>query len=598
MAASSVAQLLSAMRELLEEETFAALAAFVRHPDVERHLLRSLAGNRLERWLGVMDEYATKRLPTAVSMQSEPADPADANSVLGEVLKAVRRLLAPLTKAKPHPNDLLAVMRRVYTGNSVGREDPAAAETIRACEAIQNAVARAAALPADWHPESGAALIRLVMDVCGKSPLPSDSAADSLELLGWLELPLDPTPVAIITGVNDGMLPESYGADALLPDGMRAKLGIACSDTRLARDTFLLSLVVHSRRSVTLISGRKNADGDPLPPSRLLFAADSERVVERVRRLCAKERPGPRVRVLEPVAGMDRFVHPPRVVCADVESMAVTAFGPYLASPYLFYLKNVLCLEEFERPEPEMDPLRFGDLIHKALERFGTSDARDSADKGEVRKCLLDHLSTLGAEWFGAGPALAVRVQLEMARARLEEVAAWQADRRAAGWRIVRTEWKPGGGVELPGMDRPFRIRGKIDRIDQHDELGVAILDYKTGETVKPPKQSHGKPGKWKDLQLPLYRHLAAGLGLPLEKLILGYVAVPSRPGGVRVLPADWTDAELADADAKAREIATRVRNGDFFELGAKPPDEGTLAAIAGTALVAARHHGEAVDDE
>jgi len=255
----------------------------------------------------------------------------------------------------------------------------------------------------------------------------------------------------------------------------------------------------------------------------------------------------------------------------------------------------VLGLEEIERPEPEMDPMCFGILIHEALEGFATSDAKDSPDVERIRESMLEHLGRVAGDWFGSSPALAVRVQLEMARARLKEVANWQAGWRAQGWKIVGAEVNPKGGVELPGLDKPFRIRGKIDRIDRHEDKGTAILDYKTGETVEGPERTHGGAGKWKDLQLPLYRHLA-GLTNTTGKLTMGYVTVPSSPSGVQEMLVDWSDADLADADAKAREIVEKVRRGEFFDLGKKPPDVGTFAAIAGTAFATTEKPLEGVE--
>ena len=58
-----------------------------------------------------------------------------------------------------------------------------------------------------------------------------------------------------------------------------------------------------------------------------------------------------------------------------------------------------------------------------------------------------------------------------------------------------------------------FTVTGKIDRVDRHEETRqVAIWDYKTSDSGEGPNKAHikgrGKNQKWKDLQLPLYRHL------------------------------------------------------------------------------------------
>ena len=71
-------------------------------------------------------------------------------------------------------------------------------------------------------------------------------------------------------------------------------------------------------------------------------------------------------------------------------------------------------------------------------------------------------------------------------------------------------------------------LRGRIDRIDVQESSGKRmIFDYKTSDTAKSPEKAHRKKsGEWIDLQLPLYRHLVADLGIegPVE---LAYIILP-----------------------------------------------------------------------
>ena len=56
--------------------------------------------------------------------------------------------------------------------------------------------------------------------------VPPDVADDAVELLGWLELPLDDTPAAIITSFNEGFVPTSLNSDLFLPNELRRRLGL------------------------------------------------------------------------------------------------------------------------------------------------------------------------------------------------------------------------------------------------------------------------------------------------------------------------------------------------------------------------------------
>lgn len=590
LASSAVLGLLRGIKTFREDGSFASLAALVRHPDMEKYLLGVMSLGPRERWLAMMDSYQQEAVPSR--NDEGPLRIADAGEgrVLESVCAAVRRLLAPLDQPGPAP--ALEVMGRIFAGQRVGRDDRSMQETIRGCEAVRDALLECAALPTSWLPSTSEELLGFILDVLASKQVPVDSSPESIELLGWLELPLDPAPVAIITGLNDGTLPESFGPDPLLPDALREKLGLACSRGRLARDAFLLSVVAHSRSHLTLISARTGAEGDPLLPSRLLSLTDDDTVVHRIRRF-VKDASEPRLPLkLTPglvAGGRNEFPLLPLVSRPRVESMRVTAFRTFLASPYLFFLEQVMKLKQIAAGPPELDRMQFGVLVHDALYLWGTSDAKHSTDGRVVRSALRDHLGTLARERFGKSPAVAVAMQLEIAANRLDEFSRWQASWRQSGWRVEHAEWKPEGGrAKLDGLDFDFHIRGKIDRIDRHDDGRVAILDYKTGDSGDSPRKTHGCKDKWKDLQLPLYRHLAAGINLPEnpERTLLGYVTLPRRPTADYFLVAEWSPEDFADADALAHKIATRVYNGEFNELGKSPPTEGAFGALCGTAFL------------
>src|SRR5690606_29814016 len=94
--------------------------------------------------------------------------------------------------------------------------------------------------------------------------VPTDSPRAAVELLGSLELQLDDAPALIVTGFNEGAMPQSQTADAFLPDSMRRALGLADNVRRLARDRMALEAIIASRPHVTLIAGRRSVEGDPL----------------------------------------------------------------------------------------------------------------------------------------------------------------------------------------------------------------------------------------------------------------------------------------------------------------------------------------------
>ena len=124
-----------------------------------------------------------------------------------------------------------------------------------------------------------------------------------------------------------------------------------------------------------------------------------------------------------------------------------------------------------------------------------------------------------------------------------------------------------------------FVINGKIDRVDQHDITGqVAVWDYKSSDKGADPDQVHYAPRKkeWKDLQLPLYRHLvkevAAVNGADFSNVKMGYILLPRKLDRVGFHEASWTPEQLVTADETARDVIRKIRDGQFWPPEPKPP--------------------------
>lgn len=600
-------RLLQVIGEFVAEQSFSSLAAVVRHPDIEEALLRLATDEErgpanVEWWLDTLDQYQGEHVPGRLSGEWHSEDPEEQRTL--SRLHAMVGELAGTLLTGPERRRLSEwaapirdLMRRIYGDLKLSRNDPTQRRTIEGNLAIRDMLLefdRAASVTGPLVFECTAQeAIEIVLEIAGTGAVPDEGDEETVELLGWLELPLDPAPVAIVTGLNEGRVPSTTVGESMLPDALREAIGAASNRRRYARDLFNLAAIAASRKHVALIAGRRALDNSPLAPSRLLFACDPEVAVHRVRRFTGDEpsdRPRIRIQTRITPGETSQFHEMPLVPTEPVTSMRVTSFRTFLASPYLFYLEQILRLEERDDACLELDPLHYGSMMHEVLERFGNSDVRHSPDETVIENCLLDKLATIERARFGVQPPTCIWLQLEFARRRLREFAQFQAERRRNGWLIEHTEWMPSQGPAAFVVDgEPFGLRGKIDRIERHETSNVwAVLDYKTGDSVKEPGIAHRGIAGWRDLQLPLYRHLAAELSLPAdpERLILGYIPLAKKPGCVKVMQADWDMEALAEADEAAREVVRRVRAGQFLDLGHRPPEDGILGTLAGVGFI------------
>ena len=248
--------------------------------------------------LTVVDRFQSRHLQDSVKGPL-PGEDKDArrtralirnlDQALGlEALEGIR----PISEWMP---EVLEVLVRVYGRGPLDRSKTSVRQIVDALNHIKGAATRLATLPGrlDAKVDAPEALAVLLAELTGpEMTIPPDPEDHAVELLGWLEMPLDDAPAVILTGVNERILPEALGADPFLPGALRTRLKLPDDSARYARDAYLLSALLHSREEVHLVAGRATIKGDPLRPSRLLFADTPEVLARRLRRYLGDEEDG------------------------------------------------------------------------------------------------------------------------------------------------------------------------------------------------------------------------------------------------------------------------------------------------------------------
>jgi ATP-dependent helicase/nuclease subunit B len=588
LAATALLRLLAAVADYLDDRRADRFAVLVRHPDVGAWLKQRGIDDD---WLSQLDEYRVEHLPGRLGFWLGSADKCAA---IRRACECIAELLAELNEPpRPLAEWSEAIIEVPLTIFAEGELDPEVLKDraeIEAFTTLQSTLAEHADLPEALAPVvSGAQAIRLTLERLerGTVPPPRDDAA--VELLGWLELPLEDTPVLIVTSFNEPYVPSSVDADLFLPNRLRQHLGIIDNDRRCARDSYALSSMLASRERVVLIAARRDGRGDPLLPSRLGLACEPEAIARRIEAFFEpRQVPHPlpafgAVAVIDGTTPINQLVVPrPRPLDEPKRVLSVTSFRDYLLCPYRYYLRHVLGLGAMDDDVEELSGADFGNLLHDVLADFGRSDLKDSTDAGRICEDLVERFQDLARRRFGNYRPAAVAVQIEQAMARLEAFAAWQAGWAAQGWSITMVE-QPEGNVPVPfpiDGGRSIWLRGRIDRIDRHADGRWALLDYKSGEKGEPPEKTHRCSGEWVDLQLPLYRHLARSLSVEGD-VLLGYITLPADVVEVKDQMAHWSAAELDDAEARAREIAGKILDEVFLPLnGDDPPNLADYASI------------------
>ncbi|MBN82267.1 MAG: hypothetical protein CMJ70_19220 [Planctomycetaceae bacterium] len=588
---SSPYRLLEAFSNYLASRRFQDYAALVRHPDLFDWLSAQGATGD---WLSLLDRFYEEQLPyefvppqhASASGRADrkpgaaamPGVAADSLSELDLVWCLTESLLNPLRKSRSvhsWAEVLLDLLASIYADCAFDRQLTSDRMKLQACESLRDACLALDEVPRELALEVSAdQAITWVLESVGSSIVSSSAESAVVEMLGWLELPMDDAPVLVIAGVNEGNVPESVNSDLFLPNSLRQRLGLVDNTQRYARDAYAISLLQAVREELFVVLGRRTATSDPLLPSRLLFAVDDDQIAQRTL-VCFQETEPKRIdgRLCPPadsIVSIYQVPHP-APLSEPIQALPVTAFRSYLTCPYRFYLRHVLGLTSLDDCSEELGAAAFGTLLHEVLRRFGTSSSRDSMDAKAIQEMLEGALEEIWGERFGRNTRAAVNVQLEQMRVRLRAFAPQQAAWAAKGWRIDYVESpqdKLVSSIEVDGQG--FGLLGRIDRVDVHVETGQRIVfDYKSGDRALNPDRTHRQAGQWVDLQLPLYRYLASSLGFN-DPVQLGFILLPKDTSTASFSLAEWSEAELNEAYHVAHDIIRKVRDEAFW-----PPSDG-----------------------
>ena len=429
--------------------------------------------------------------------------------------------------------------------------------------------------------------LTLLLDSIGRESMVAERSSLTIALQGWLELAWEDAPHLLVTGVNEGVLPESTFGDRFLPEGLRKQLGLRSNEERFSRDAWLLELLLSVRGKqgrVDFFLGRQRCSGDPLKPSRLLFRCDDAELPERVNHLFSP---------LAPLKQAPAWSVPWKLSCAvetPLENLSVTSMGDYLSCPYRFFLKHVMRMQTLDIDQRELDPRGFGNLIHDVLDAYGAEKTMTQVQKPElIQQYFSKTLKDQVRHKFGDQISLPLIVQSEIALKRLSVVAKIQSDEMKEGWVIIGTE-EP-FDLTINGIV----VRGRIDRIEKNKNTGeVRVLDYKTSNTSNDPIKKHwalfneekhedwvrdyarfdieSKSYRWIGLQLPLY---ALALKQKYPAISFGFFNIPEVGSDVGIKLLGPCDSQLLSAAHRCAEgLVADVKAGRFWPPSPKPEYE------------------------
>jgi len=602
---TAVYRFLEVLLKFLKTRQFRDYAELVRHPDVERYIRQTVSKATANNdYISQLDDYHNTYFPPSVDEEwKNDAKRPWKFELLPLVWKELERLLCDEVGNRP-PGSCVGdsrqgVLSAEYRTLPPGGRQPTFhappsfhvehwltqidtildrlyperknEQTNVAIKIIMQATKELRSLP-DALPQqfTFAEVLELLLVQIEMEPIAPPELPNAIELIGWLDMAMDDAPVAIVTGVNDGIVPSFANSDIFLPDALRMELGVMDNRRRCARDAYSLTVLLETRKhsgEVLLVAGRRTTEGDPMLPSRFFFMAkDTEKTARRVREFFAEMKPEVAVRFnnsLKPGREKEHAFHVPMLpdLPKPIESFNVTELSRYLRCPYRYYLERLRGFRKKDDAAEELQSNNFGSLVHDILQRFGEkgSPVRDSESSRDIRAFLNAQLAAYAEQMYGKFPRATLAIQVERARARLHAFADWQAEWRGQGYEISDVEYSPDEANRVTMADK--FLFGRIDRIDRHRKnREIVVLDYKTGAAT-PDDAYSKKTGEWSDFQLPLYYYILrqSGYAVAEETIRLGYLSLPADTQELAPQWAAWSPEVVQSGIARAEAIIRAI---------------------------------------
>ena len=548
---SSLGHLVEQVSALARTRSYNVFSAFIRSGDVRRWLCAELKLTSAEYVdaLTKLDNAQAKLLPEKID---------DIGPKTSGKLRAIYEKVDVTLRKKGVRDILQAVFRDrlLDERDPDAREFAAAAETVNALiDECFGAVERASC---PFVQE----LFALRLREATYSLEPDEG--DVILTDGWLELPFLDADELVVTGFNEGRVPESVVGHAFLPDRLRRGLGLPDNESRTQRDRTILRIALGCRQqeAVRVFFRSIDAKGDVLKPSRLLFdGADEQELVRRVRTFYGVKAGTEEMMTPDlPDGWRLKLEIPPER--KTLEFTSPSSLDLYLHCPFTYCLKKTFGEKEEDRAE-ELDPSEFGNLAHDALELWGAGELKDSEDPDAIAAELATHVDAILGKRFGTSVPAIVALQAESMKRRLRAFAKIQAARHAEGWRTVAAERK------LQVVYGHTTVKGRCDRIDRNERTGEwCVVDYKTFDNPDRATWYDAKKQEWKSLQLPLYcAMLDADPEFPEAKLerISSAYCILGKTEETTLFTGPMNGAFVPEAEAKVRELIDGIERGVFW---------------------------------
>jgi len=321
--------------------------------------------------------------------------------------------------------------------------------------------------------------------LCNDTEFQPEGVGAPIQVLGLLESAGIEFDALWVSGLTDGQWPQRVRPDPFLPVPLQRKAGIpeASAEASLALDKRRTEGWLGAADEVVFSWSRREEDRE-LSPSPLIAQVPEGTVTLPVfasfRELIFKS--GKTETFTDEKA--------PSLAATTVKG-GTRVLADQAACPFRAYARHRLAAEALDAPEPGLDAMQRGQLLHSLMAGIWR-DLKSSSGLSSDLKSLIEKSAAAAVADLDLEGRFA-----ELEKQRLIRLAGeWlEVERQRPPFEVLHTEEKR--TMEIGGLT----LSGRIDRMDKLEGGGHALIDYKTGRATK----SSWLGDRPDEPQLPLY---------------------------------------------------------------------------------------------
>ncbi len=311
---------------------------------------------------------------------------------------------------------------------------------------------------------------------------------EGLQVMGMLESRNLDFETIILTSVNEGILPSGKTNNSFIPYDLKLRFGLPTYKEKDAVYTYHFYRLLQRAKNVYLLYNTEPDVLEGSEKSRLLMQllTDSNRNADIVHTSPTSDIP-PTDKVLQSIAKEEHLME-------LIKGHAETGFSPsslsnYIRNPVEFYKKNLLKIDEVLEVEETVAANTFGTIIHNTLEelyspfigKILTEEKLIALRPAVERIVKAEFEKTYGGNTARGKNLIALNVIIKYIE---NFISVEIAEVRNHQIKILGLEEKLSINIDIPELNFPIVLKGKLDRVDEKDGE-TRIIDFKTGKVER-----------------------------------------------------------------------------------------------------------------